>query len=150
MNARNDLRGWFAEAQDHLRSAEDALPRKDYKVVVHYGQLALELSAKTIISYFYEPEWSHDPSKDLLNIIRMPGKKLEQRLSKATVREMCRLASDAKQYAKWHVWSTYGQREPGKPYLSPDQLCTADVVKDLMPRTRHAVALAERFVAAFS
>ena len=150
MNGHRDLPDRLAQARSYLRSAEDILPLKDYKLTVHAAQLALELSAKTIIGYYHEPEWSHNPSADLLNIIRVHGKTLEKRLGKATVSQMRRLAADAKQNAKWHAWSTYGSDEPGQPYQSPDELCTAEVVAALMPRARHAVALAARFAEVFS
>ncbi len=154
MNNTTDFRGWLADAQEHLRRAELSREHKNdpasYAIIVHYAQLALELSAKVIISYYHEPEWTHDPSKDLLNVIRLQGRKLEKRLGKATLRQMRRLALDAKQYADWHIWSTYGRREPGQPYRSPDAHCTAEVVADLMPRARHAVALAKRFAEVFA
>ena len=150
MNSRRDVPHLRAQAQDHLRRAEFSLTHQEYAVVVHYAQLALEISAKTIISYYYEPHWSHDPSGDLLNVIRANGKTLEQRLGKATVRAMRRLATDAKQYAPWHTWSTYGLDEPDEAYQSPDDLCTAAVVADLMPRARHAIAFALRFADLFA
>ncbi len=150
MNNHMDFRGWLAQAQEYLRTAESNLELKDYVVVVHYGQLALEMSAKTIIAYFHEPEWTHDPSDELQDIIRRDGRRLERRLGKVTVQEMRRLALNAKQYAEWHTWSTYGKREAGKPYQRPSELCAPEVAADLMPRARHAVALARRFADLFA
>ncbi len=149
MNNHMDYRGWLATAQEYLQIAESDLGLQNYVPVVHYGQLALEMSAKTIIAYLHEPEWTHDPSDELQDIIRREGRRFEQRLGKATVQEMRRLALNAKQFANWHTWSTYGKREAGKPYQRPSELCTPAIVADLMPRARHAVALATRFSAQF-
>ena len=149
MNSAGDPQFHLERAQSYLQSAEETLPLKNHKLTIHAAQLALELAAKTIISYYHEPEWSHDPSKDLLNVIRIQGRKMEKRLGKATLREIRRLAADAKMYAPWHVWSTYGKREPGQKPLSPDALCAPEVVADLMPRARQAVALAKHFVEVF-
>jgi HEPN domain-containing protein len=149
MNNDNDFRDWLTKAQDHLRRAESNLGSNERAIVVHYAQLAIELSAKTIISYFYEPAWSHEPSDELHNVIRTYGKKLEKRLGKTTMRAIHDLAIDAKTYAPWHVWSTYGKRELGQKPLSPDEVCTPAVVADLMPRARQAVALAKRFAELF-
>jgi HEPN domain-containing protein len=149
MNNDNDFRGWLADAEAHLSRAEmnlehqanpDARP-----VIVQYAQLAQECAAKVIVSYYYEPEWTHDPSKDLQNVIRTYGKKLEKRLGKTLLRELRQLAPAVKQYAPWHVWSTYGRHERGGPHLSPSEICTAEIVAELMPRARHAVALARHF-----
>ena len=70
MNSHFNFNFRLEQAQSYLRSAEETLPLKDYKLTVHAAQIALELAAKTIISYYHESEWSHDPSDDLLEIIR--------------------------------------------------------------------------------
>ena len=143
MNNDSDFRGWLATAHVHLSRAELNAQHKDnpisYPAIVHYAQLALECAAKVIISYYHEPRWTHDPSEELLTVIRTQGKKLEKRLSKTTMRELRQLALDARTYAKWHIWATYGSHEVGGAYHSPDELCTLDVVADLMPLATHPI-----------
>jgi HEPN domain-containing protein len=150
MNNATDFRSWLEGAEKHLQLAEANLSIKQYVAVVRYAQLSLECAAKTIIGYYHEPRWTHDPSDELLNLISVQGKKLERCLKKTTIRALRQLALDARAYAWWHIWATYGSHDADGAYHSPDELCTADVAADLMPRARHAVALARRFVQAMS
>jgi predicted nucleotidyltransferase/HEPN domain-containing protein len=130
--------------------SEVNLPLKQYVIVVHYAQLALECAAKVVIGYYHEPRWTHDPSDELSNVISTHGKKLERRLNKTTMRALRQLALDARAYAQWHIWATYGSHDADGAYHSLDELCTPEVAADLMPRARRAVALASRFVQAIS
>jgi HEPN domain-containing protein len=150
MNNDTDYRSWLEGAQKHLHHAEVTLPLKQYVIVVHYAQLALECAAKVIIGYYHEPRWTHDPSDELLNLISVQGKQLERHLNKTTMRALRQLALDVRAYAQWHIWATYGSHELGGAHRSSDELCTPEVAADLMPRARHAVALASRFVQAMS
>jgi HEPN domain-containing protein len=42
---------------------------KDWVTVVHYSQLAVEKSAKALISCFETFEWTHDPSDQLKRLV---------------------------------------------------------------------------------
>jgi HEPN domain-containing protein len=64
------------EATRLLREAEEDLDRavrypemKDWVTVVHYSQLAVEKSAKALISCFETFEWTHDPSDQLKRLV---------------------------------------------------------------------------------
>jgi HEPN domain-containing protein len=49
------------DASASLIDAEVSFENSRYRSCVIHSQMAIELSAKTIISCFEEPEWTHNP-----------------------------------------------------------------------------------------
>lgn len=65
LNPRNEVHYRFKLAKRYLREAEEAYSRRDYRATVSSAQLCVENSAKTIISLYRIPSWTHDPSPEL-------------------------------------------------------------------------------------
>jgi HEPN domain-containing protein len=65
MNSDKEAERRLKLAERHLKETEEAHLRNDYPEVVHHAQLCVENAAKAIISLFFIPSWSHDPSREL-------------------------------------------------------------------------------------
>jgi len=133
------------EAIRLLREAEEDLDRairysglKDWVTVIHYSQLAIEKSAKALISCFEAFEWTHDPSEQLKKL-------LEKGLLQDDFSEV---ASYAKEAAPWHGRSTYGGLRGGV-WRSPSELCTEGASTELLDKAKKSVNKAKGFVERF-
>jgi HEPN domain-containing protein len=133
------------EATRLLREAKEDLDRamryskfKDWVTAIHYSQLAVEKSAKALISCFESFEWTHDPSKQLKKLVEkgfLQGDLLE-------------VASYAKEAAPWHGRSTYGGLRNGL-WKSPSDLCSEDVAVELLDKAQKSVDKAVGFIERF-
>jgi len=130
------------EATRLLREAREGLHRAlrysglvDWLTVVHYSQLAIERSAKALISCFEAFEWTHDPSGPLQKLV-------EKGLLHDDLLE---IASYVKEAAPWHGRSTYGGLRKGL-WRSPSELCTEEVGVELRDKAKGSVNKAAQFV----
>jgi HEPN domain-containing protein len=133
------------EATRLLREAEEDLDRavrypemKDWVTVVHYSQLAVEKSAKALISCFETFEWTHDPSDQLKRLVEKGF------LDK----QFLEIASYAKEVAPWHGRSTYGALKNGL-WRRPSQFCTEEVGIELIDKAKKSVNMAAVFIERF-
>jgi len=133
------------EATRLLREAEEDLSRamrysemKDWVTVVHYSQLAVEKSAKALISCFEAFEWTHDPSEQLKRLVERGFLDIQ----------FLKIASYAKEAAPWHGRSTYGALINGL-WRSPSQLCTEEVSLELLDKAKKSVNEATGFIERF-
>ncbi len=133
------------EATRLLREAKEDLDRairysglKDWVTVIHYSQLATEKSAKALISCFEGFEWTHDPSEQLVKLVKkglLPNGFLG-------------VASYAKEAAPWHGRSTYGGLKNGL-WRSPSEFCTEEAATELLNKARKAANKAAEFIERF-
>jgi HEPN domain-containing protein len=133
------------EASRLLREAKEDLDRairysglKDWVTVIHYSQLAIEKSAKALISCFEAFEWTHDPSEQLKRLLEKGL--LPDNFSK--------VASYAREAAPWHGRSTYGGLKGGI-WRSPSELCTEEAGTELLDKAKKSVNKAEGFIRRF-
>ncbi|MBM4083650.1 MAG: HEPN domain-containing protein [Planctomycetes bacterium] len=135
MDNREEANGLLKEAKEDLDRAARYSGAMDWVTVVHYAQLAVEKSAKAVISCFEAFAWTHDPSEQLGKLVRggfLPAEFLE-------------IASYAEDAAPWHALSTYGGIKNGR-WRSPSEVCTADVATNLLDKASKAVHVASRFI----
>ena len=133
------------EATRLLREAKEDLDRairysglKDWVTVIHYSQLATEKSAKALISCFEGFEWTHDPSEQLVKLVKkglLPNGFLG-------------VASYAKEAAPWHGRSTYGGLKNGL-WRSPSEFCTEEAAVELLDKAKKAMNKAAGFIERF-
>jgi len=128
----------IGEAKEDLGRALRNIGIRDWVTVVHYAQLAIEKSAKAVISCFEAFKWTHDPSDQLLKII-------ERGLLEKSFMEIC---SHVKEAAPWHGRATYGGIRNGK-WKSPSQLCNERIAHELLDRANRCTDMADRFIEGF-
>ena len=133
------------EATRLLREAKEDLDRairysglEDWVTVIHYSQLAIEKSAKALISCFEAFEWTHDPSEQLKKLVEkglLPNGFFE-------------VTSYAKEAAPWHGRSTYGGLKNGL-WRSPSEFCTEEAAVELLDKAKKAMNKAAGFIERF-
>ena len=133
------------EATRLLREAKEDLDRairysglKDWVTVIHYSQLAIEKSAKALISCFEAFKWTHDPSGQLKKLVKRG----------LLHNGFLEVASYAKEAAPWHGRSTYGGLRNGL-WRSPSELCTEEATVELLDKAKKSVDKAAEFIERF-
>lgn len=128
MDNKAEYKRRVREAYVSLEDARAILPLKRWSVVIERSQLCVEKCAKAIISCFVEPEWTHDPSAELLKVVEKHKDEISKR---DMLKKLKGLSEDTKTIAPWHVWSTYGKTEINKEgsrhFITTDEICTEEV-----------------------
>jgi len=88
---------------------------RDFADTMAEARLSVENSAKAVISCLQIPNWSHDPSEELLNILVDNKAKIAQLLGQEFVENLRGLAEEAHVMAPEHGRSTYGDIERRVP-----------------------------------
>lgn len=138
MDTKEEATRLLREAKEDLDRAIRYAGLKDWVTVIHYAQLAIEKSAKALISCFEAFEWTHDPSEQLKKLVRkelLPDDFLE-------------VAAYAKEAAPWHGRSTYGGLKNGL-WRSPSELCAEEAAVELLDKSNKAVNQVTRSVERF-
>ena len=138
MDNREESLRLLKEAGEDFGRAERYAEFKDWVTVVHYAQLAIEKSAKAIISCFEAYGWTYDPSEQLKKLV---GKGF---LGK----EALKIAIYAKEAAPWHGRSTYGGLKNGK-WRTPSELCSKGDAMQLLQKAGESLEEAKRFIERF-
>jgi len=138
MDTREEATRLLKEAKEDLDRAIRYSELKDWVTVVLYSQLAIEKSAKALISCFEAFEWTHDPSEQLKKLV-------EKGLLPSDFSEV---ASYIKEAAPWHGRSTYGGLRNGL-WRSPSELCTEEAAIELLDKARKSVNKAVGFIGGF-
>ena len=138
MDTREEATRLLREAEEDLSRAMRYSEMKDWVTVVHYSQLAVEKSAKALISCFEAFEWTHDPSEQLKRLVERGFLDIQ----------FLKIASYAKEAAPWHGRSTYGALINGL-WRSPSQLCTEEVSLELLDKAKKSVNEATGFIERF-
>ena len=105
---------------------------------IHYAQLAIEKSAKALISCFEAFEWTHDPSEQLKKLVR----------KELLNNDFLQIASYVKEAAPWHGRSTYGGLKNGR-WRSPSEFCTEEQAIQLLYKAKKSVNRATEFIENF-
>jgi HEPN domain-containing protein len=138
MNTEQEAFGLLREAKEDLDGAIRSVGSKEWRTAVLYSQLAIEKSAKAVISCVETFEWTHDPSKQMSALIKADRLPLD----------LAPLAGCAKEAAPWHGRSTYGARV-NDHRQTPSDLCTEQVALDLLGKARMCFEKAHLFVKEF-
>jgi HEPN domain-containing protein len=138
MDTKEEATRLLREAKEDLHRATRYREWKDWVTVVHYSQLAIEKSAKALISCFEAFEWTHNPSEQLAKLVRK--NLLDDRFLE--------MVSYVREAAPWHGRSTYGALKNGR-WRSPSELCTEEVAQVLLNRASLSVDKASEFVSTF-
>lgn len=134
------------DARASLESANRAFLEEDWRVTIQNAQLCVELSAKAIISYFAEPEWTHNPGEQLLKIANKYQDQIEERYHREDmIIRIHQLSSDAKEAAPWHGRSTYGWEDEEMGRIASVDLCTREVAERLLEMARNSFETAQVF-----
>ena len=102
MNSEEEASYRLTLAEGYLKRAQEAATHKDYLSVISNSQLAVENSAKTIISCFRIPSWSHDPSGELLEVEEENRDKIQQRIGSDILNDFKILALFCRDLAPEH------------------------------------------------
>lgn len=142
MKNNQEARRWLQDAIDFLKSAEHDLAGGFWRSATQNAQLCIEHSAKAIISLFEEPEWTHDPSRQLLRILA------EGRMGEKTRDKLKILSEDARIASPWHGISTYGKISGGIR-LPASEICTREIAEEMLSRAKTSLGIAEEFIEAW-
>lgn len=145
MNNFNETKRWFRDAEAAIKSAKQNMLLKDFRVVAQNSQLCVEQSAKSVISYFAEPQWTHNPARQLRAILSQYLKQLVDCYGNKLI-ELEKLAEYAEDIAVWHAWSTYGRQDNEGNWIPAVDLCTEDVAKQCLCMARYSFEVVQKFM----
>ncbi len=77
-----EAKRWLKDAEAALTSAKKNVSLKEFRVVVQNSQMAIEGSAKAVISCFAHPDWSHDPRDQLMEIIELQQEPISRKMGR--------------------------------------------------------------------
>jgi hypothetical protein len=136
---------WLRDADVALDGARRGWRDRAWRDTCLLGQLAIEMSAKAVIAAFVEPEWTHDPGRQMrLAVLPRPDAELDALLGPDAREAITRLARDASESAVWHGRAAYGQKLDDDTWLAAVDVCTEEAARELLARAEHAVAVASR------
>lgn len=143
MNSEEEAKYRLTLADGYLRRAEEASTRGDHFSVISNSQLAVENSAKSVISCFRIPSWSHDPSSELLEVIEENKDKIEKRIEINVYHELSTLASHSSDLAPEHGRMSYGDPSLKVP---PWDLANPQRASEALSYAQHSVKIAKEFI----
>lgn len=146
MRNTTEVARWLKDAHACLASARWAFSFKDYRVVTQNAQLCIEFSAKAVIAYFGEPLWRHDPSPQLLKVLKEHREIIMKELGVGMEESLSGLAVDAEEAAPWHAWSTYGKEGEDGIWVSAVDFCAKEVAEGLLERAERSLETAQGFL----
>jgi len=138
MDTKEESLRLLKEAEEDLGRATRYSGLKDWITTIHYAQLAIEKSAKALISCFEAFEWTHDPSEQLKKLVR----------KELLNNDFLQIASYVKEAAPWHGRSTYGGLKNGR-WRSPSEFCTEEEAVQLLYKAKKSVNRATEFIEKF-
>jgi HEPN domain-containing protein len=137
MNNKEELLRWLKDAKASLEAAYRNYQVKDFRVTIQQAQLCIEFSAKGIIAYFEEPQWTHNPAVQLLELLKSYPK-----IFSHTENLVEGLADHAEYAAPWHGLSTCG-RETEHGWVPAVDICDKDTAEELLKRAEEAFDMAK-------
>ncbi|MEM2144330.1 MAG: HEPN domain-containing protein [Candidatus Jordarchaeaceae archaeon] len=143
MNSEEEAKYRLTLAEGYLRRAEEALTREDHFAVISNSQLAVENSAKAVISCFRIPSWSHDPSSELLEVIEENRDKIEKRINSSIFHGLSTLASYSRNLAPEHGRMSYGDPTLRIP---PWDLANSKRADESLSYAQHSVKISKEFI----
>ena len=142
MNNGKEFCNRLKKAEIFLNSAKKDFITEDFREVIQNSQSCIELSLKAIISYFAEPEWIHEPSAQLIKIIK--EKNLENMLNKEIINSLYTITQYSKESAPWHSLTIYGADENGI-HISVEELYTKEKAEYFLKRAEESFSIAKMF-----
>lgn len=136
----------FNDAKQALARGKSLMIEKDYRWATQCAQVCIELSAKAVISCFTEFEWTHNPSRQLLEVIEKNKHKIIEIFGEGVIEELRQIAEDCEFAYPWHGRSVYGEIISANEYVSAVDICTEDVAKDLINRAERTHSIVEKFI----
>ncbi len=137
---------WLKDAKDSFERAERCFNINDWRGTIQNAQLAIELSAKAIISLFEEPDWTHSPDAQLVRVIEERKDDLLSGLDKSFLDEILQIANDVKFSAPWHGWSVYGKEDEEQGiWISAVDLCSEGIAKEMFEKGRRVIKITQDF-----
>ena len=127
LNPQSEVRYRVELATRYLKEAEEAIERKDHRGAVASSQLCAENAAKAVIALYRIPSWSHDPSHELLEVIKRLRPKL-RRLAEE-------LAEISRKLAPEHGRAMYGEPTRG---LTPWDIYSEEDALEALSMARRA------------
>jgi HEPN domain-containing protein len=122
----------IALAREHLDRARRRLGVEDWAGVVEAAQLAAENAAKAVVVHFHLPSWSHDPSRELEEVVAQ--------LPLAARGAALRLAAIARALAPEHGLATHGRPQER---LTPAQIYSREKALEALNLAEETPRLAE-------
>lgn len=129
------------DGEDCLKAAEELFLRELYRSSMQNSQGCVELCAKAVISLFEEPDWTHNPGRQLKEILKIH----EEAIGENEVEKLSELAQDAGELAPWHGKVLYGEAtEEG--LLPAVELCTKESAEWALNKAKRAFHSATAFL----
>ena len=121
----------FNLAVEHLEVAAKRFNIEDWAGVVQASQLAAENAGKAVIAHFHIPSWTHDPSRELRELLGVLPVDLREYIDKL-IEITSRLAPE-------HGRTSYGL--PAER-ITPGQLYDREYAEEVFHMAREAVDIA--------
>jgi HEPN domain-containing protein len=137
---------WMKDAGSFFKRAERCFKERDWQGSIQNSQLAIELSAKALISLFEEPEWTHNPHAQFRRIIEDRRKEIEKIFGSDFFNELYAIIEEIKKSSPWHGWCIYGKEDEDGKWISAVDLCTEDVARNLFESARRCFTVIEKFL----
>ncbi|OYT25338.1 MAG: DNA-binding protein [Thermoprotei archaeon ex4572_64] len=134
-NPKREIEYRYKLAVQYLNDAENAYSRRDWRSCVASAQMAVENAAKTLIAIHRVPSWSHDPSRELIELIDKFPKEFEEKIQE--------LANYAHILAPEHARTSYGDPTLG---LTPWELYDEEYARKCLEIARKAVEIMKRVI----
>jgi len=122
-------------AKGYLRDAKESYRREDYRGTVASAQLCAENAAKAIIAVYRIPSWTHDPSRELIEVAQNLDPSLRVLAEE--------LAEIARRLAPEHGRATYGEPTRG---LTPWDIYGEEDALTALTLARRALELARNIL----
>lgn len=143
MNNKIDSQNWAKDARSFIRRAGVCFNASDWHGVVQNAQLCIEHTAKAIIAYFAEPEWTYNPALQLDRMISENAVSLEKKgISISSLKKLVQYVEEA---APWHGLSSYGE-EAQEGHIPASELCTQEIAEKLFKNAQEAFKALENFL----
>jgi len=146
LNPREEALYRLELARGYLERAKKALASCDFADTIGEAQLSMENSAKAVISCFQIPSWSHDPSEELLDVIKSNKLRIIELLGEEFLRRLRELADKVHFIAPEHGRSTYGDAERRIP---PWRIYSEEDARKGLDHAEEAYKISDNFVKAW-
>ena len=134
-NPGKEIEYRYRLAVQYLNDAENAYNRRDWRFCVASAQMAVENAAKTLISIHRIPSWSHDPSRELLELIDKFPKEYKEEIEE--------LANYAHILAPEYARTSYGDPILG---LTPWELYNEEYARKCLEIAKKAIKIMKKII----
>lgn len=146
MKNAEEIKRWLRDARACLEGAEKSMEVHDLRTVAQNSQLTVELSTKAVIACFGEPDWTHDPSNQLLNLVEINQQEIKRVFGGEVVDELKILAEDTREIAPLHGQTVYGKRIENGQWIAAVDLCDKDMAAWALELAQRSFKTASTFI----